>query len=105
MSQPLTSDIAVMPSSGDETEATTTVHTEPGDTDEDRDAYEPFRVASRNPQVPAYRAWWRSNPLNNLRGARKANLWRRFQAEVVEGKSPLEAAKGDHTRTLEDLKQ
>jgi hypothetical protein len=90
--------------SSDETEATTSVHTEPGLSDE-RDAYEPFRVASRNPLVPAYREWWRRNPLNNLRASGKANLWRRFQAEVVDGKTPLEAAQGDHTRTLEDLKR
>lgn len=90
--------------SSDETEATTTVHTEAGLSD-GRDAYEPFRVASRNPQVPAYREWWRRNPLNSLRAAGKANLWRRFNAEVVEGKTPLEAAQGDYTRTLDDLKQ
>ncbi|KAI8474909.1 MAG: hypothetical protein J3K34DRAFT_98181 [Monoraphidium minutum] len=90
--------------SSDETEATTTVHTEPGGSEE-RDAWEPFRVASRNPQVPAYREWWRRNPLNNLRASGKANLWSRFQAEVVEGKTPLQASQGPHTQTLEDLKQ
>ncbi|GBF89096.1 hypothetical protein Rsub_01813 [Raphidocelis subcapitata] len=89
--------------SSDETEATTSVHTEPGAPD-GREAWDPFRVARNNPQVEAYREWWRNNPLNNLRSGPKANLWRRFQAEVVEGKTPLEASQGPHTMTLEDLK-
>jgi hypothetical protein len=91
-----------MASSSDESDATTTVLTEPGLPDA-REAWGPFRVAKGNPLVPEYREWWKANPLNNLRGAAKASLWRRFQAEVVDGKTPLEASQGPYTRTLEDL--
>jgi hypothetical protein len=93
-----------MPNTESDSEATTTVYTEAGVSD-GREAWGPGRVASKNPDVPAYREWWKNNPLNNLRSGRKANLWNRFQAEVVEGKTPLEAAQGMHTMTLEDLKQ
>ena len=55
--------------------------------------------------MPEYREWWKNNPLNNLRGAAKTALWRRFEAEVVEGKSPLEAAQGPYTTTLDDLRR
>lgn len=81
---------------------TPSVHTEPGFPD-DREAWGPGRVAARNPLVPAFREWWKHNPLSVLRASGKANLWRRFEAEVVEGKSPLEAAQGPYTTTLEDL--
>jgi hypothetical protein len=93
-----------MPVTTDETEATTTVHTEPGLPD-NREAWGPYRVAKNNPLVPEYREWWKNNPLNNLRGAAKTALWRRFEAEVVEGKSPLEAAQGPYTTTLDDLRR
>lgn len=90
--------------SSEEESETPSVHTEPGFGD-DRDAWGPSRVAAKDPLVPAYREWWKNNPLNNLRASGKANLWRRFQAEVVEGKTPLQAAQGPHTTTLADLKR
>jgi len=95
-----------MPNTESDSEATTTVHTEPGLSDDVRDAWGPARVAKKNPaEVAAYREWWKNSPLNNLRSGTKANLWQRFQAEVVEGKTPLEAAQGPHTMTLDDLKE
>jgi hypothetical protein len=93
-----------MAQSDSESEATTTVLTEPGFSEGRDERHGPGRVAAADPDaVAAYRQWWRANPLNNLRPGGKTNLWARFRAETVEGKSPLEAAQGPYTQTLDDL--
>jgi hypothetical protein len=89
----------------EEESETATVLTEPSAGDEQREAYGPMRVASKDPRVARYREWWRANPLNNLFPFPKPSLWRRFNAEVVEGKTPEEASLSGANVTLDDLKR
>jgi hypothetical protein len=77
------------------------VHTEPSAGDPERDAYGPYRVAGDDPTIRGFRAWWLSNPLNNL-WTKKPNLWRTYQAELA-GADPAEAVKSGANVKLADL--
>jgi hypothetical protein len=89
-------------SANEESEEELTVFTEPSAPDE-RQKYGAYRLADDPQRVERYRKWWRANPLNNL-WQPKAALWRRFKAEVEEGKTPEEASIGGANLTLDDIK-
>lgn len=89
-----------MAASGSETE--TSVLTEPSAGDAYRAAYEPYRVAARDPGlVGAFRQWWAGNPLHNLWGP-KPNSWQTFQ-KVAAGQAPDEAVKSGAHVSLSDI--